>query len=226
MAVHTATSVDAGWERRSGWGGIAFVALVVGWSIVLIAADRPGFGDSPEEIMSFFGDGGDSGWLFLSSTFLGLGGLVFLPFLGGLRSILRRAESGTGQLSAVAFGAGVVFVGLLFAKNSIDLGMAMAVEWEDVEVDPATYQLLDGVFTGLLMHEGVALGVLVGATSVIALRTAVFARWLAWSGLAVAILSVLSLLLFGIPLILDLAWVLVISALIVRGAERTAAASV
>ena len=81
MAVHTATSVDAGWERRSGWGGIAFVALVVGWSIVLIAADRPGFGDSPEEIMSFFGDGGDSGWLFLSSMFLALGGLMFLPFL-------------------------------------------------------------------------------------------------------------------------------------------------
>jgi hypothetical protein len=224
--METETSVDARWERRWGWGGIAFVVLVVGWAIVLIAVSRPGADASPDEIRSFFGGDGDTGWLFLSSIFLGLAGLVFLPFLGSLRSILRRTEGGTGRLSAVAFGAGVVFTGLLFAKNSIDLGIAIAVEWQDAEVDPGAYQLLDGVFAGLLMHEGVALGALIGATSVISLRTAVFPRWLGWSGVVVAILSVFSLLLFGVPLILDLVWVLAVSALIVQGAgpERVAPA--
>jgi hypothetical protein len=223
--IWTEASVDARWERRWGWGGIAFVALVVGWAIVIIAVSRPGADASADEIRSFFADDGDSGWLFFSSILLGLAGLVFLPFLGSLRSVLRRAERGTGRLSAVAFGAGLVFTALLFVKNSIDLGIAIAVEWQDLELDPGAYQLLDGVFAGLLMHEGVALGVLIGATSLIALRTGVFPRWLAWSGVVVAILSVLSLLLFGFPLILDLVWLLAVSALIVRAAGPARVAS-
>jgi NAD(P)-dependent dehydrogenase (short-subunit alcohol dehydrogenase family) len=213
----TDAAVDARWERRWGWGGVAFVALVLAWAIVIIASSRPGADASAEDIRSFFGPGGDSGWLFLSTALLGLAGLVFLPFLGSLRAILRRAEGGTGRLSAVVFGAGIVFAALNFVKNSIDLGVVMAVEWQDLEVDPAAWQLLDALFTGLLMHEGVALGVLVGATSVIALRTGVFPRWLAWSGVVVAILSVLSVLLFGLPLVLDLLWVLALSGLILRG---------
>jgi hypothetical protein len=225
--MQTETSTDVRWERRWGWGGIAFVALVVGWAIVLIASSRPGADASADEIRSFFGADGDSGWLFLSSIFLALAGLVFLPFLGSLRSVLRRSEGGTGRLSAVAFGAGIVFTALLFVKNSIDLGIAMAVEWQDLAVDPEAWQLLDGVFSGLLMQEGIALGVLIGATSVVSLRTGVFPRWLGWSGVVVAILSVFSVLLFGLPLILDLVWVLAVSALILRsaGPERVASAT-
>jgi hypothetical protein len=216
--THTEAPVDARWERRWGWGGIAFVLLVLGWAIVLIASSRPGADASAEDIQSFFGPDGDSGWLFLSSLFLGLAGLVFLPFLGSLRSILRRAEGGTGRLSAVAFAAGVAFTALLFVKNSIDLGVASAVQWQDLEVDPRAWQLLDGLFGGLLAHEGVALGVLIGATSVISLRTSVFPRWLAWSGVVVAVLSVFTALLFGVPIILDLVWLVALSVLIAGGA--------
>lgn len=224
--VQTDPSVDALWERRWGWGGIAFVALVVAWFVVIVAVSRPGADASVEDVRSFFGPGGDSAWLFLSSSLLGLAGLVFLLFLGSLRTVLRRAEGGTGRLSAVAFAAGVVFTGLLFAKNSIDLGAAIAVEWQDLEIDPGVYQLLDGLWAGLLMHEGVALGVLIGATSVVALRTGVFPRWLGLTGVGLAILSVFSLLLFGAPLILDLLWLLAVGSLIQRGLAQQPMTSV
>jgi hypothetical protein len=213
------SSADAVWERRAGWGGIAFAVLSVAWAVVLQAADLAGFEASDDEIReSYDPETGDTGALWLASLFLALAGVGLLWFLGSLRTLLRRAEP-SGRLAAVSFAGGVVLAGLMFVKNAIQLGLAVAVQWEDVVVDPDALRLLDAVYLGLIMHEGVAGAVLVGAASAVVLRTGVLPRWFGWGGVAVAVLSFVSLLIFGLGLIALLAWVAVVGFFVVRGAD-------
>lgn len=204
-------TADSVWERRAGWGGIAFVVFTGAWALVVLSVDLAGFEASDDEIRaSFDPETGDTGSLWFASLFLALAGVGLLWFLGSVRALLRRAEP-SGRLAAVAFAGGVVLVGLMFVKNAIQLGIAAAVAWEDIVVEPGALRLLDAVFLGLIMHEGVAGAVLAGATSVVVLRTGVLPRWFAWAGVAVAVLSFFSVVIWGLGLIALLAWVAVLS---------------
>jgi hypothetical protein len=214
-------TADAIWERRAGWGGIAFVVFSVAWAIVVASADLAGFESSDEEIRaSYAPDGGETGALWLGSLLLALAGVGMLWFLGSLRALLRRAEP-SGRLAAVAFAGGVLLVGLMFVKNSLQLGIAAAVDWEDVVVEPGAFRLLDAMFLGLIMHEGVTGAVLAAATSIVVLRTGVLPRWLGWAGVGAAVLAFFSVLIYGLGLFALLAWVAVVSILVLRGTEPT-----
>jgi hypothetical protein len=216
VATVDRSAVDAVWERRAGWGGIAFAVFSVAWAIVVQSADLPGLDASDAEIQeSFDPEDGDAGALWIASLFLALAAVGLLWFLGSLRTLLRRAEP-SGRLAAVSFGAGLVLAGLMFVKNSIQLGLAVAVEWEDVVVEPGAFRLLDALYVGLIAHEGVAGAVLVAAASAIALRTGALPRWLGWAGAVVAVLSFVSILIVGIGLIALLAWVAAVGVLILR----------
>jgi hypothetical protein len=211
------------WERRWGWGGVASVALIVLWLIIVLSIDAAAFDSTDEEIRSFFDpDDGDSGWVLVASIFLGLAAITLLGFAGSLRTILRRAEGAPGRLAAVAFAGGALAAGLLLLVNAITLGVAAAVSFEDIEVDPAAYRLVDAIVFGLLLQIGVAAAVLIGATSIVALRTGVFPRWLGWAGVIVAVLAFFTAFLFGIPLLLVLLWVLVVSYYILARAPAPA----
>jgi hypothetical protein len=210
---------DAVWERRAGWGGIAFAVFSLAWGLVILGSDLGGFDSSDEELRaSLDPETGDAGRLWPASIFLALAGAGLLWFLGSLRLLLMRADP-TTRLTAVAFAAGVVLVTLVFVKNAIQLGLAVAIGWEDVEVDPDAYRLLDATLFGLIMHEGVAGAVLVGAASVIVLRSGVLPRWLGWAGAVVAVLAFFSLLLWGLGLLALLAWVAAVSVFVLRGSR-------
>jgi hypothetical protein len=209
-------AADSVWERRAAWGGIAFVIFSVAWAIVVASADLGGFDASDEEIReSWDPEDGDTAFLWPASLLLALAGVGLLWFLGSVRTLLRRAEP-SGRLAAVAFAGGVVLVGLMLVKNAIQLGLAAAVAWEDVVVEPGALRLVDAVYLGLLMHEGVAGSVLVGATSAVALRTQALPRWFAWAGVVVAVLAFFSVLIWGLGLIALLAWVAVLSVFVLR----------
>jgi hypothetical protein len=209
-------AADSVWERRAAWGGIAFVIFSVAWAIVVASADLGGFDASDEEIReSWDPEDGDTALLWPASLLLALAGVGLLWFLGSVRTLLRRAEP-SGRLAAVAFAGGVVLVGLMLVKNAIQLGLAAAVAWEDVVVEPGALRLVDAVYLGLLMHEGVAGSVLVGATSAVALRTQALPRWFAWAGVVVAVLAFFSVLIWGLGLIALLAWVAVLSVFVLR----------
>lgn len=201
---------DARWERWAAYGGIAFVVLTVLWAVLVSGA--PDVGSSNKAIRDFYNDEGDRRLLWLGSLALAFAGLAFLWFLGSLRTYLRRAEGEPGRLSAVAFGGGLVMVGLLFVKNAVNASIAATIAFgERFDADPNLVKLLQGLFVLLLGHEGVAAAVLVGSASVVALRTAILPRWFGWLGLAIAVLNVFSLVLYGVPLILFLAWTLGVS---------------
>lgn len=209
---------DARWERWAGGGAIAYVVLTVVWALLI--REGPGLDDPAQTVTSYYDDDGNRGQVYFATALLGLGGIAFLWFLGSLRAGLRRAEGGTGRLSAIAFAGGVVLASLTFVKNSIEPAIATAVgEAEGFTLDPNTAKLFDSFFGVLLLHESLAAAVLVGAASVIGLRTGLLPSWFAWTGVAVAIANVAAVIFAGPPLVLFLAWLVVAGVLVWRGLE-------
>jgi hypothetical protein len=203
--------------RSGGFAGIAFVALTVLWGILLAAADRPSYNSSDAAVSEFWGDSGNRRQLLVAELALAFGGIALLWFLGGFRIVLRRAEGDPARLATIAFAGGVALSALLFVKNAVEAGITLALEWEQgFTLDPDVYRALNAVFLGLLIHEGFAAAVMVGAASLVVLSTGVLTRWLGWTGVAVALIALASWLIPGVPLILVLAWILAASVLMLR----------
>jgi hypothetical protein len=203
--------------RTGGFAGIAFVALSVLWAVILVVVDRPSYNSADDAVSEFWRDSGNRRLLLLAALALALAGVALLWFLGSFRVVLRRAEGEPARLATIAFAGGVALATLLFVKNAADGGIALALEFEQgFTLDPDVFRALNAVFLGLLIHEGLAAAVLTGAASLLVLRTGAFPRWLGWTGGAVALVSLASWLIPGLPLILVLAWILAVSVLMLR----------
>src|SRR5438128_2629883 len=98
------------WHALAPLAGVAFVALAV--AAFIIGGDTPDTEDSPQKILSFYKDN-DTEQIW-AAAFLAWATVLFLLFLGVLRTVLRAAEGGLARLSTVAFGGGVVLaIGML-----------------------------------------------------------------------------------------------------------------
>jgi hypothetical protein len=155
-----------------------------------------------------------------------LGGLAFLGFVAGLRSVLRRAEGDPGTLSNVVFGAGVVFTAVWSVSAAALASVAYAVEFSDARVsNPDLVTVLPSLGGLLLLLGGGFAGILLlAATSILIFRTRVLPRWLAWFGIIVAVSLVFDVTYTNIlPLV---AWVLGASIVLLTRREETATAEV
>ena len=119
----------------------------------------------------------------------GLIGAALIVFAAGLRSALLRFEGESTTLSSIIFGAGVsaasvslvqgTFVQVLANHIAVtgDAGAIRTLLVLDQEAD--TFKLLP-------------LGLLVGATSFLAMRADALPRWLGWSGAVLSLLLVVA----------------------------------
>lgn len=142
---------------------------------------------------------------------------LFLLFLGGLFSVLRRAEGGTGALSVTAFGAGIA------AAMVWPIGMvlgALAMQIGKDGGDLVTMQVLEGIAPLSLALSALPRAVLLAAAALVVLQTRCAPRWVGWWGIGLAPFSlagaatllmpaVFPLLGLGMPLFL--LWVLAFS---------------
>jgi hypothetical protein len=149
------------------------------------------------------------------------GVLLFLWMLGCLREALSGAEGGTGRLPSVAFGAGVavsvclVLTYLPHAQAAFD-----HANTSDTSVD-ALVRVGDSFFFGAGLF---AIPMLV-ATALATLRYGSLPRWLAWFGLAVAVvLAIPPVAFFGLVLGLPL-WTLFVAVALYRVAASTGTAT-
>ena len=125
-----------------------------------------------------------------------LAGLLFLVFLAHLRTRLLTAEGGSGTLTTIVFSAGLLFVATLFVAATARGVISHAVK------SPGSREPLPSVdlmrylpqisyvvlgFCGLL-----SAALAIAVTSVLAFRTRVFGRLLAWLGIACAAALVLA----------------------------------
>jgi hypothetical protein len=211
-------------HRWAALSGIVFVVLMlVGAAFV---TDVPKGDASAQEIASYLTDSGNHTRNIIGAYLWVLGGLAFLGFVTGLRSVLRRAEGDPGTLSNLVFGAGVVFTAVWSVSAAAIASVAYAVEFSDARVsNPDLVTVLPSLGGLLLLLGGGFAGILLlAATSILIFRTGVLPRWLAWLGIVVAVSLVFDVAYMNIlPLV---GWVLVASIAMLRRREEIATADV
>src|SRR5256885_14390358 len=171
------TVADAKGRRFDAATGIGFAVLTV---VGLALPGTPPKADDPITKISGFlvvhrKD------ILIGNFVLGLGGALFLWFLGTFRSYLRAGEGGEGRLSAAAFGAGVAGVGLLLAGAAI----LNAVTFDLARRGLPAPQLVRAVFdaSGAFFAMGsFAFLAFFGAAACSGARSGALPPWAYWSG--------------------------------------------
>jgi len=211
------------WSRWAPMSGIAFVVLYV---FATFAAKTPDSSDPADAIAAYYADSKSHRvWMIIATYVLILGAMLFLWFLSGVRSRLRAAEGEDGTLSTLAFGAGVVFVGLLsvgaLALASVPASISFAENKVPTGAD--TVQFADSLGYGaILVGAMLSAAVMIFTISIITLRTGALPKWSAWVGILAAIALLFAVI--WIPQIALLIWTLCVSiAMLVRPAEATQA---
>jgi hypothetical protein len=131
-----------------------------------------------------------------------------------------RAEGDPARWTALAFGAGVASAALLLASASLYITPASTARQEEFPFDPSTANAFANAGFALLACSTMTGALVALGTSIVAYRTGLLPRWLAFTGFLVAPLLLFAVLFF--PLFLWLAWVLAVSlVLLVRTARVT-----
>lgn len=138
------------------------------------------------ELVAWWSDGGNQTAAILSMYLFVVAGICLLVFLAGLRSRLLAFEGGRGDLTALVFGSGVVFVAMLFVA-AVARGVIAFAARSPVGGEPLpgadTLRYLPQIGYAATGTGGMLAAALTIATaSWLILRTGAFGRWLAWVG--------------------------------------------
>jgi hypothetical protein len=213
------------WERIGAATGIAFVAFLLA-SFLVIPEAPPALDDPIADIRSFFVDHSSA---FQASAYLtGLAGLFFLFFLGSLGTALDRATPG-GPERRVVIPAGAIVLALAFVNVAILDSLATRVA---AEADQAVIRALYDVQAFVITMAAFAIAAFVGAVSVASMRARLLPPLVDRLGLVLAVGWLISG--FGvfvesgtfsptgavgfIVLVLWLAWIVAVSASLLRRA--------
>jgi len=169
------------WEKWASLTGAGFVVSLL--TAYLISPQPPKLSDSAETLASYFAS--NQGSILAGSVIAaGVGGVLFLWWLGSLRLFLRRRESDGGRLSAVALASGSVTLVILMVYLAIRASLAFGLNGT---VDPSVSRGFYGVAYTIDALNVFPIGALLVAASVSAIRSKAFPVWLAWFGLIVGI---------------------------------------
>jgi nitrate reductase NapE component len=172
---------------------------------------------SDAAILDYYTDSGSRAREYVSAILIGLGIVVFLIFVVGLRDVLARAVGERSSLPNLAFAGGLAFALLYAVGNAAMTAVTATFEFTDeFELDPDTARLFRTFgFLWLTALAGMTGALLVAATSVAARRTRVLPGWLAWVGFVLTLVLLASLLLLGVGAFGFVVWVLVTSIVLV-----------
>lgn len=192
------------YDRLALLSGVVSVALlVIGAAVIGIYDYLP----PADEVAAYLGENSAR---VIAGGYLGSLSAVFLIwFAGSVRSALISPEGGTGRLSNIAFGGGIG------ASLAIAIGFTIIVT-AGARAGAEGGITLEGAIT---MHDlwgqilgyvnAIMLGVFVGATAIVSLRTSVLPNWFGWLSLLLALgLFTPANYIFIFPGVL---WVLVVS---------------
>jgi len=128
------------------------------------------------------------------------------------------AGLGADERAALVFGPGIAFTALYVAAVSLLAAPAALAGDSDFKLDPNTAQMFTNAGYLILVSGVMLASILVLSASTAALRTGVLPAWLGWTGLVVAVIMLFAV--FFIPILIFVAWVLVVSLLMVVTAWR------
>jgi hypothetical protein len=205
-------------ERWAGISGVVAAAFFVPFVVLSATSAEPADSASRVEWRSYYLNSGNQDKATISLMLLGAAAFFFLPFLAGLRARLRRGEGEGGWLSTAAFAGGIGYLVFLLASAAISAAVLNAANYFDhYRVNPDIGQTLSSVTYSTITYSGVAGGVLVGAASLVALKTRVLPKWLAIVGFVVAFIGFGSVFTYGLSLALEALWLLAVSVIMAAG---------
>lgn len=112
-----------------------------------------------------------------------LGGAFFMWFLGSLRTFMIRSEPNRGQVTMVAFTAGMVGYGMTMLALAPQLALTLPDRgW----IGATTAAMAVDLGYVLLTVANAPIAVMYAAVAVVSLRDRVFPRWLGWLSAAAA----------------------------------------
>jgi hypothetical protein len=175
---------DSKWERWGALGGILFVILVV--VAGFLPGSPPKTSDSAPEIAKFVADKGDE--IRCAGYLSALAAVPFFWWLGSLWRMLRRAEGGMPRLTVMAT-LGGVFAATIGAIGAIVLAVLPIAGRRGLGVEGMRTFYILATNVGLTTLFGIA--ILVGASSVVILRSHVLPVVLGWFGVLVFFLALI-----------------------------------
>jgi hypothetical protein len=191
--------------RAAAIAGILFSVLLL-ISLVLVRISVPG---DPQDAGTWLS--GNWKTVSLALNLLPFAGIAFLWFIGVVRDRLGSSED---RLFATVFlGSGLLFLAMLFSTSAVAGGIInMYGSTPNLLISSGLYTfgrtLTYEIMTVYVMKMA---GVFMITTCTLALRTSIFPRWMAYLGLVLALILLLTVSLFyWAPLVFPL-WVLLIS---------------
>jgi hypothetical protein len=194
--------------RAAAVAGIIFSALMIG-GLGIIRVAVP---DDPAKPGIWLTDSTFRNAVRLALNLVPFAGIAFLWFMGVLRNRLGALED---QFFATVFlGGGLLFVGSLFASAAaagalLETAPAVNIQHADNEI---YYFVRHLSYTFLNVFAIKMAGVFMFSTCTIALRTAIFARWVAFSGFACGLALLLIISNWAWIAMLFPLWILLVSA--------------
>lgn len=205
-------------SRLAAAGGAIFAVLYAVGFVLHGLASGTSNDETRGEVVARYADEGNEALVHVGGLLIGFAIVFLLLFLGQLRRALRRVEGAGAALSTAAFAGGVLLAGLAATSAAVGIAAYSSGDFYDAyRVDPDVVLLMETLSFTALGYALVGGAVLVGATSVVALRTRLFPRWLALAGLVLAAVCAFGewALFVPFPLAALLLWLLVTSVLLV-----------
>jgi hypothetical protein len=180
-------------RRWSGIAGIAFVVLAIVSRAV--RGSLPDFTkrDALTKLTTYYADKShnDHAVVAVALGFIGL--FAFAWFIGGLWSELRRAEGAATMPTIIVAVGGAAFVALGMVFHIFSEGLGVTLHFAkgytvDKGFDAGTALLMSSLAQGAFLASMLAVGAATAAAGVVMLRTRALPVWLAWLGVAIAVL--------------------------------------
>jgi len=191
--------------RAAAIAGILFSLLLI-TSLVLMRLSVP---EDPQDAGEWLAGGWKN--VTLALNLLPFAGIAFLWFIGVVRDRLGELED--RFFATVFLGSGLLFLAMLFASAAVAGGvMKMYAATPGTLIESGLYTFGRTVTYEIMNVYAMKMaGVFMITTSTLSLRTGIIPRWMAFLGLALALLLLFSLgLFYWAPLAFPL-WILLIS---------------
>ena len=194
--------------RAAAFAGIIFSVLMIA-SLGIVRVTLP---DDPAKPGIWLTDSAGRNAVRLALNLVPFAGVAFLWFMGVLRDRLGALED---QFFATVFlGGGLLFAGSLFASAAaagalLETAPAVNIQHADSHV---YYFVRHLSYTFLNVFAIKMVGVFMFSTCTIALRTAIFPRWVAFSGFACGLALLLIISNWAWIAMLFPLWILLVSA--------------
>jgi hypothetical protein len=190
------------WER---WAILSGALAVPFWiaSVALISSKVKG--DKGAEILADYQKHSDA--TLAAGLLWAIGILLFIWFLGSLRSRYLAAEGGAGRLTALAYGGGIAAATIAMLIPVADEVGALNKD----EIDASGAAVLHNFSDAFFVAAEYTLPVFFFASAILALRYAALPKWLGWFSVLIGIVLLIgpigwAAFIFATPI-----WILIVS---------------